>query len=717
MRRILLVALLASGAAAGTEVRAEPESLQVQVNRAVDRGVARLRAWQNPDGSFQGPGAAEYPAGETALALYAMAKSQVPGEDPAMAKGIAFVKARPVVKTYEAAAGILALDALKDPAHDAWIRVAARWLEEHVNPKEGVWSYPFGPNADFYKTDLSNTQFAVLGLWAAERHGTPARKELWEGLVRALPPYQAACGGFFYSTNRGDRQASGSMTTAGVTVLTLALDRMSADERAKQYAGRAAKALERGWEYLDRRFTVTSDLDGAYAFRQNGYFYFLYGMERVAALADRKKIGGRDWYAEGARQLVSIQDADGAWRGNSEETSFALLFLRKATSTTMGREDVPVTGPAEPKPAPPTAKRPGNDVPFVTRWLVLGPLPNADDSALESVAAWEANAAPTAGQRVEAGTWNAFRTGRSFVDFREATGAKDHTVSYAFTWVHARRETDVVLWFDTDNGASLLLDGRRIHERHFHEGAEPDRRSVAVHLGPGAHRLLFKVEEWSGGTGIYFRMAHPDGTDAREVVPTLSPATPDEAEEFRLRADSASFADLYRTLPVDANPTLSFSRPEDLDRVVVSHAASGYPRWLRRSEGKPNNPHPGALGILAVHPRAQNEPALVVRKVRLPAGSPLARLVVSADPYETPEIAADFDLIVSVFDGALHDLTTARIVGGPPSPDGWRTIDVDLKPYAGKDVLLIAEFAAGGVVPWHNEEGFLDELSVGTASR
>jgi hypothetical protein len=57
------------------------------------------------------------------------------------------------------------------------------------------------------------------------------------------------------------------------------------------------------------------------------------------------------------------------------------------------------------------------------------------------------------------------------------------------------------------------------------------------------------------------------------------------------------------------------------------------------------------------------------------------------------------------------------VTAGAASPEGWRTIDVDLRAFAGKDVLLVTEWAAGGTQDWQNEEGFLDEMSIGSASR
>src|SRR5262245_50059759 len=126
VHRAIALVLCVGAAARGDE------TLGVQVNRAVDRAVARIKKGQNPDGSFRGEHAGLYPVGVTALAVYALAKSQVTEADPAVKSAVAWIKGRPLQKTYEVAAALLALDALKDAAHDEWIRTAATWLEQHV---------------------------------------------------------------------------------------------------------------------------------------------------------------------------------------------------------------------------------------------------------------------------------------------------------------------------------------------------------------------------------------------------------------------------------------------------------------------------------------------------------------------------------------------------------------------------------------------------------
>ena len=48
-------------------------------------------------------------------------------------------------------------------------------------------------------------------------------------------------------------------------------------------------------------------------------FYCLYGIERTGRLTGRRFFGGHDWYEIGCRYLVSVQNADGFWRGNNAD--------------------------------------------------------------------------------------------------------------------------------------------------------------------------------------------------------------------------------------------------------------------------------------------------------------------------------------------------------------------------------------------------------------
>ena len=64
--------------------------------------------------------------------------------------------------------------------------------------------------------------------------------------------------------------------------------------------------------------------------------YFLWSIERLGVLLELDHFGDVDWFNKGAQALVDTQEEDGSWlnpsegRGNLSDTSFAILFLRKA---------------------------------------------------------------------------------------------------------------------------------------------------------------------------------------------------------------------------------------------------------------------------------------------------------------------------------------------------------------------------------------------------
>ncbi len=271
--------------------RASAESLEVQVNRAIERGVTKVRTYQNANGSFKSKYAKGYTAGVTALELYTLLKSGVRDNDPQVKKAIEYVRYQEFKKTYSVGCLIMALDAHGDAAHDEWIRRAAQWLDDQFHPTSKRWNYP-GKN-----TDLSNTQYAVLGLWIAEKHGFTARREVWGGLLESIPTFQQEGGGFGY---RPDRGTTGSMTVAGVTVLEVALERVPKNDVNYRAARKVAKkALARGWKYLERRFVVDANPVGEYALSSDWTYYYLYGIERLAAIAGgRERIGEHDWYEQ-----------------------------------------------------------------------------------------------------------------------------------------------------------------------------------------------------------------------------------------------------------------------------------------------------------------------------------------------------------------------------------------------------------------------------------
>jgi hypothetical protein len=152
--------------------------------------------------------------------------------------------------------------------------------------------------------DNSNTQFAVLALWVAKRHGTPVAPSL--ALIdRFFRRTQRIDGSWtYYVGNRpeyGDFKAS--MTCAGLVGLAVARGlHLHPGEEAPTPDGRPRDAaIQRGLTYLGgtvRPVEPARTAKGTYfGADAGGDLYYLWSLERVAVIYDLKMIGGQDWYA------------------------------------------------------------------------------------------------------------------------------------------------------------------------------------------------------------------------------------------------------------------------------------------------------------------------------------------------------------------------------------------------------------------------------------
>jgi len=328
---------------------------EIAINQAIDRGVAYLMETQNLDGSWPDHQPV-HATGATALAAYALLKSGVPKDHQAVRRALAYIVARPPIHTYDAAAQIMALVAADKRR---WKDHTSGVVDELLDWQIGDWGYP-GSHAypgDINALDLSNSQYAALGLRAAVEMGLEIPKKAWERLTKRALLYQAPDGGFTYrAIDFADRlptsvyggKVTGSMTAAGVTVLSLCIPHISGDLKKE-----ALVARRQGVDWLDYNFSPANNLgheaSNAWGKKYSNWLhYYLYGIERVGAFADVVTLNGQDWYREGARQMLKQQHANGAWchpdwngedpkRASSQSTTcYCLLFLNRASSTVSG---------------------------------------------------------------------------------------------------------------------------------------------------------------------------------------------------------------------------------------------------------------------------------------------------------------------------------------------------------------------------------------------
>jgi Prenyltransferase and squalene oxidase repeat len=351
---------------------AYPEAFRRRVNDAIDRAAHWLLRTQAPDGSWTAPFNTRYPMGPTALATLAALHAGVPADNPRVVRAFAYLRTLPMRRTYSVALLLMALDAKYGPATDAfakeetdrygnrvqktpcadhiskedlaWMREGVKFLVDAQN-SDGTWRYPEGG------FDLSNTQYALLGLKAASRCDVKIPRRVWEDALRAHLSLQEQEGpevavrvnevrgdyrvewteraharGFGYT---GQMAATGSMTTAGLSGLLICQSELWS---SRHFGGRSRQqtrdAIRDGFAWLQVHYTVDENPVSGAAW----HYYYLYGLERAGVLSSTRFVGGHDWYLDGALDLLEDQEREGSWHGQQlVDTCFAILFLKRAS--------------------------------------------------------------------------------------------------------------------------------------------------------------------------------------------------------------------------------------------------------------------------------------------------------------------------------------------------------------------------------------------------
>jgi hypothetical protein len=313
--------------AAGAGPKDDTE-LPAQVNQAIDHGCDWLLEHQSMDGSWT-PEQPNYRNGATALSVYALLKSGIRKDHPAIVRALEWMKGGEPRETYTLACQIMALHALEDPAFDALIKKLGEALLANQQTAGG-FDYGFQAGGD-----LSNTQYAALGLRLAALHGLRIASDVWEKMAASALAAQKPDGNGAYAplgfAYKADSTPTGSMTAAGITILWIC------DEQLKGHSkhGSLAALARRGVLWLAQYFGVDCNPKLGSKWQN----YWLYGLERVAALLKADKIGEHDWYREGARWLVDHQKPEGYWAVSEADvldTCWALLFLTRATAVVSG---------------------------------------------------------------------------------------------------------------------------------------------------------------------------------------------------------------------------------------------------------------------------------------------------------------------------------------------------------------------------------------------
>ncbi len=344
----------------------------LQVDNAIIKGVWYLKNNQHDDGSWGAnlPDNQGVPVGYTALPALALLECGVPADDPAIVKAAALVRDRaPKIEatapyvTYQLALTILFLDRLGDARDRELIQLLALRLIAGQRADDWGWGYscPAIDRKDLYgllkslgdehisldlwrgkalkgreydpgRSDNSNTQFAVLALWAAsQRYGVPIGRSI-ELVEQRFRTTQQEDGAWPYNPETGTGSSPWpTMTAAGL--LGLAVAHGATADPAKQKQNPLDDAnIKHGLESLGGAIDRSDEARAT-------DLYFLWSVERVGVIYNLRTIGKekKDWYAWGRRLLLAAQEADGHWQEGAyydnnaiHNTCFALLFLKQA---------------------------------------------------------------------------------------------------------------------------------------------------------------------------------------------------------------------------------------------------------------------------------------------------------------------------------------------------------------------------------------------------
>lgn len=183
-------------------------------------------------------------------------------------------------------------------------------------------------------SDNSNTQFALLALWAAQRHGVTAHRSM-RMIVRRFQNSQNADGSWSYGYRfGGGLQERPAMTCIGLLGLAVGLGIAPPRRAGNDQKPADLDRIRSGFEALSKNVGKPA---GKWRNQPLTDLYFLWSVERVGVLYSLQTIGEHDWYRWGAEMLIANQQKRGFWTGggypgsnSTLDTCLALLFLKRA---------------------------------------------------------------------------------------------------------------------------------------------------------------------------------------------------------------------------------------------------------------------------------------------------------------------------------------------------------------------------------------------------
>ncbi len=274
--------------------------------------------------------------GPTALAVLALLNTGESPQDPRIKDAVDFLLKTPTKGVYALGIRCQMWAMLpQTPAIREALKRDAGFLFGSIKttgPGRGMYDYTPNPTGKSYSH--SRSQYAVLGMWAADQAGGDVPDSYWKMVEEAWRRNQDLSGGWTYANPADTKwQPTPGMTTVGVASLFITQEYLHAPEGITCRGNDSNDAIDRGIKWLgDNMGKFATDQPYARDF----VYPTLYAYERVGAASGYRYFGGIDWYEKGADWAIKRQAADGSWSSATPDavpqladTCFAMLFLAK----------------------------------------------------------------------------------------------------------------------------------------------------------------------------------------------------------------------------------------------------------------------------------------------------------------------------------------------------------------------------------------------------
>ncbi len=291
----------------------------------------------------------------------------------------------------------------------------------YAQKKNGGFGY-LGSNTG----DTSQTQYAMLAMWALSRNDVTIPEDMIEACLRYLLATQDPSGAWGYQatvSTTGQPVAqegvSKSLATAGIGATLIGTDlvgllgkrslaeddpdipkaftRIDLIEKEREKKSSSSFKLDEIRPSIDRAVSYQTKSPFMATGAKGWYFYYRYSEERyesfLEVLNSKTKDKSPAWYNAGVNELKKMQDRDGSWGRNSGDfcpvevcTAFSILYLIRSTQKTIAKlnEGFTIGGYGLPKNAA-TIKRVGDKIVSEETASVEGLLEMMEKTGTENV--------------------------------------------------------------------------------------------------------------------------------------------------------------------------------------------------------------------------------------------------------------------------------------------------------------------------------------------